>query len=251
MTSPISGFTSFSPRFVRAKLTFTVGNTVYDAGEHLINAFGVPSFVLGPSHSELNPLSMIGNQTRVEVRVLSQAPFTFACEGHFTCDQTESGVMLGISFTLSDREKTTLNTILKNEGIFPEFVRRYPRILFNRKAAVMPSRSMLQFIDREGEHLMIICDVRNLSPTGFQICTEDKRAARLGPTEVVRVQLQPRGDFLYPISLSASVKQVIHSVQPESGNRIWDFGLSIRMLQRKDKALFTELLRQVIDQLRG
>lgn len=237
----MTGNAGFSPKFVRAKVTFSVDGATFQAGEHLVNAAGVPGF----AWTHFDPLEYIGREANVALEIMAARPQALHCRGIFTCEQTDRSMSLGLFFELSADQKEVLNGLLASDGVLPDYIRKFPRIPFNDKIGVMPSRAIIRFF-AGNDDIIVVCDMENLSPSGFQVYTEDRRVQWIKPAEIVRVQLQPRGGFPQSVHLNANVKRIIHSVDFVTRNRRWYFGLSITTISNEHRAAFTELLRQIV-----
>ncbi|MEW6055286.1 MAG: PilZ domain-containing protein [Bdellovibrionota bacterium] len=237
--------TSFSPRFIKAKISFNIGNKVFPVGEHLINATGVPGF----KWTQFDPKETIGRRIKVAVQVIATPIFEFNCDAILTCESTEGGTALGLFFVLGEVETQQLNDAIAREGVLPDYVRKFPRIPFTESIPIMPSRTIMNFFSGT-EEVSVACDLDNLSPSGFQVLTEDQRIKVLTPGELVRAQIQPRGNFPSSIEAISAVKRVIHGIDAKTGNQRWQLGLSIMTISNEQKILFTELLRQVVNQMR-
>jgi hypothetical protein len=237
---------SFSPKFVKAKVSFRHENKWIEAGEHLINTSGVPGF----AWNEFNPMHVIGNRTKVHVELKSKMPYEFDCFALFTCEETEKALSLGLSFILPAETLSMLNTIIAAEGVLPDFVRKFPRVPYNPKITMMPSRAIVRFKDGDKTHTTV-CDIENLSPTGFQMYTEDRRVLHVSPGHAIEVELIPRGDFLESVKLPVVVRRVIHTIDQDTSNNRWYFGVSIGNMTAEAKSVFTDVLRLIIAQMRS
>jgi len=89
-------------------------------------------------------------------------------------------------------------------------------------------------------------DVTNLTPAGAE-----PHDIELSPGDVARIQIQPRGGFTHAISVNTAVKRLIHTVDPDSGNRKIFVGMSIMTISAEHKANFTDLLRTIVIQMRS
>jgi hypothetical protein len=232
---------SFSPKFVKGNITLKIDTETYPVGEQLLNASGVAGF----AWNAFDPLETIGKPVEVIIEVLCSQPYQLDCKALLTCERTEKSIALGLDFILTPSDTAVLNGIIAKEGVLPEFVRKFPRIHFNPHVGIMPSRVILRTF-QNGNDVEVVTDLDNISPSGLQVFTEDSRIALTPPGEVVRVSIQPRGEFLMPIHLTASVKRVIESVTPVTGNRRWFFGLNTVMISDESKPLFTDLLKRIV-----
>lgn len=236
---------NFSPRFIKARVTFRLDDTSYDLGENLINATGVP----GAAWDKFDPIESMGKKVQATLHVQSTEPFTINCPGTLTCEQTEAAASLGISLNLSDSDENALASAIEKDGILPDYIRAFPRIPYARKIGAMPAYAILRF--RLGnEEVLTVAELNNVSPSGFQIMTEDHRANALLPGENLRLVLVPRGETFNPITLSGKIRRVTHSADPVSGNMRLFFGVSIGSLTDFDRSGFTVMLRRVVSSLK-
>lgn len=237
---------SFSPKFVNALVHFEVDGTMHEAGEHLLNAAGVPGF----EWPGVDPMSLVGKPSRVRAKVQSTERYEFECDALFTCEQSETKFAIGLAFIPSPVVATTLSTIVGREGILPDYVRKFPRIHFNPKAGVMPSRAIMRFFC-DKKDVLAVTDVDNISPTGFQVVTEDRRVITIVPGDAARLIVMPRGDFPTAILFAGNVKRIIHTIDPESKNGRWYFGLGISPASPEMRSAFTDLMRLIVLQLKS
>lgn len=227
-------------------MAISVEKKFHQIGEHLINSAGVPGF----KWTQFDPITRVGHRTHVAAQTLSSNPFEFNCEGVFTCEQTETSSTLGLNFILPPKEAEILDTIAAKEGALPDFVRKFPRINYLQRVPIFPARVILRFFN-DGEDIMVSCDVENVSPSGLSVFSEDRRLEHMKPGEVVRVQIQPRGDFKGAINMNASVKRIVHTVDPLTSNARKFLGLAITTISNEHKVLFTDLLRMIVGFMRG
>ncbi|MBI3544650.1 MAG: PilZ domain-containing protein [Deltaproteobacteria bacterium] len=239
--------TSFSPRFVRAQVSFKYAGSNYRAGEHLINASGLPGF----KWKEFSPMEHLGKRVQVAVQVHTASPWEFHCDALITCERSAGSTdsCLGLTFLLSDADRARLNADVFKEGLLPDYVRKFPRIHFLPEVTVFPSRALVRFF-YSGEDVAVSCDVENISPTGFLVYTDDARTEALLADETVRVQLQPRGQWLRQINVNAQVKRVTHTVEPTTGIVRRYFGLAFTTMSAEAKINFTDLLKQIVLQVK-
>jgi hypothetical protein len=246
---------SFSPKFVKARLAFTIDGHLVDAGEHLLNSTGVPGFRWKSFQSkdvapQINPLEWVGRKTSVYAKTISSEPFQFNCDAMFTCEQTEKELTVGLVFLLKELETTTLDSIITQEGVLPDYVRKFPRIHYVPWVPVFPSRALVGFY-YDQEDITVSCDIENMSPSGLSLYSEDPRLRFLTPAEMTRVQIQPRGSFEKVIPLNAEIKRITHTIDPETHNPRKVLGLSITTISYDHKLEFTDLLRQIVTRMKG
>ncbi len=228
-----------------AKLKVWIANETYDLGEHLVNAAGVPAF----NWQQFDPMGWVGRSCRVNIKLLTQAPYEFESEALLTCEQTIRTTSLGIAFKMAPEDTVTLNAIVAAEGILPAFARKLPRIPFTDRISMMPSRAIV-FFSLGGTRTAIVTTVENLSPSGLQVTTEDLRALVLIPGTGVQVELQPRGKFGEPVVLNTEIKRIIYATHPTSRNSVRTFGLGIVSVPEEEKARFTQLLKLMVAAMR-
>ncbi|MBI2607150.1 MAG: hypothetical protein HYW49_13830 [Deltaproteobacteria bacterium] len=237
---------NFSPRFIKARVTFRLDDTAYDLGENLVNPSGVP----GAAWDKFDPIETMGKKVQATLNVRSSAPFTISCPGTLTCEQTEAAALLGVSLNLSDADTLALSAAIEKEGILPEYIRAFPRIPYAKKIGAMTAYAILRF--RLGnEEVLTVAELNNVSPSGFQVMTEDHRANALLPGENMKVMLVPRGETFNPINLAGKIRRVTHSADPVSGNMRLFFGVSIGSLTDYDRSGFTVMLRRVVGSLKA
>ena len=236
---------NFSPRFIKSKVMFQLDGVTHDFGEHLINLSGVP----GIEWPKFDPTAQVGKKVTVALQILCAAPFRITCVGTLTNEQTERGIMMGIALSLSDMDSKALLMTTEKEGVLPDYVRKFPRIPFMKRVNVMPSNALIRFAMAE-EEITAVSDVENISPTGFQIGTEDPRANCLLPGENLKVYFMPRGESYNIVNINGVIRRVTRAVDPVSGVSRISFGMSVGNISDDQRASFTHLLRKIVEQLK-
>lgn len=239
---------SFSPRFVRAKVSFNYNGENHQAGECLINSSGLP----GLPWKSFDPNEHLGRRVLAAVQVLGNTPWEFNCEALITSERsgTASGAALGLTFLFKPGDRAKLDSLVAAGGILPDYVRRFPRIHFMEHVPVFPSRAIVKFFYSQ-EDLAVACDIENLSPTGISVITDDARTDTLLPNETVRIQLQPRGPWLRAVAVNAQIKRITYAVDPLTGNVRRHLGLAITTMSAEARATYTDLLRAIVTSARG
>ncbi len=238
------GNPNFSPKFVKARIVFALGEQQFDFGEHLITASGVQ----GAPWDKFSSNKNVGQKITAHVKVLTTRPFKFACPGSLTCELTERATLLGIQFYLADSHLSAVNAAIDKEGILPEYARKYPRIPYSQIIGLMPSHAIVRYKIGD-ETVLSVFTMDNLSPTGLQVMSDDPRTEVLFPGEIVQIVLMPRGDQMTPVSLNVQIKRVIRSVDPVSENSRVQLGMVIHSITEDQKSLFTGLLRRVVEKI--
>ncbi len=237
---------NFSPRFIKARVTFRLDDTAYDLGENLVNAAGVP----GAAWDKFDPIETMGKKVQATLTIQSSAPFAINCPGTLTCEQTEAAALLGVSLNLSDADTLALFAVIEKEGILPEYIRAFPRIPYAKKIGAMPAYAILRFM-LGNEEVLTVAELNNVSPSGFQVMTEDHRANALLPGENMTLMPFPRSETLHPISLGGKIRRVTHSADAVSGNMRLFIGVSMGSLTDHDRSGFTVMLRRVVGALKS
>ena len=237
---------SFSPKFLKANVSFDLQGNTFGAGTQLISSNEILAFKWGG----FDPQQMAGSPVRIKLQTHSKIPYSVECNGFIACEKTESAKDLGFSFQLDQSESQVLAAMLDAEGIQPDFVRKFPRILFSKQYGCMPSRALLHQATAQGE-IHLSTDIENLSPTGISLYTEDYRAANFNPGEPFKVDLLPRGDFKNIISFEVVLKRHTHSISVESLNHFWKLGLGISLISNVQQTAFALLLKQIIQTIKN
>lgn len=237
---------NFSPKFIKAKVVFQFKEKTYDFGEHLINASGVP----GAAWTHFDPVPVVGEKVQIFMTIEASQPFKISCNGTLNYEQTERGTMLGLTpiFT-SAQTIQALDAAITKEGVLPDYIRKYPRIPFNRKIPVMPEIMLIKYM-MGPEEVTSAGVLDNLSPTGYQILTEDPRAHCILPGESVRTIFMPRGDLFQPVTLGGVVRRITKGRDPVSGNMRMFLGMSIGNISEEQKHMFTGMLRKVVEAMK-
>lgn len=238
---------SFSPKFLRAGVKFELDGHLYNAGDQLINLSGVPGF----EWTEFDPMQKIGVHVRVIAELYSidaNKKYTVECNGRLVCEQTARQSQLAIHVRMSPEDREYVEKTIADEGALPEYVRKFPRIGFNERIQAMPTLSILRF-KKTGRELMTACEIENLSPTGFQIATEDQRVEELKTGDAVVVEILPRGDFDKAVLCNCEIRRLVRSIDMDTENRRWAFGMAVIGMDENSKQSFSEMLRSMVVQL--
>lgn len=237
---------NFSPKFIKARISFTYESVTHDIGDQLINKAGVP----GIKWDKFDATTTVGKPVVVAMDILSSVPFKLNCKGTLNCEQTETTATLGITLNLAPEHIKQLDEAIEREGILPEYIRKFPRIPFTRKISVMPEHALIRY-NLGKEEIVSVATIENLSPTGFQMVTEDPRSNCLIPSETVKVIFAPRGNTFNPIMLAGTIRRLIRSHDPVSNNARMAFGMSIAQISDDQRTSFTSLLRNVVEELKN
>ncbi len=238
---------NFSPKFIKAKIKFQLDDRTYDVGEQLINTDGVPAF----KWEQFEPMDKIGKKCFVFGDIVAEnLKYQFSCDALMTCEETAIRRDLGLNFLMEPQDAKNLSEIVAKNGILPDYIRKFPRIVFLEQVGNMPARAILRQ-KLSDQTVDVVADVTDLSPTGFQVANEDVRCSLVIPSEKWDIIFQPRGDFATPITLSAEVKRIRHAMNPISGNMRRYFSMQIVAIGNQDKLLFAELLRKVVTRFKN
>lgn len=177
-------------------------------------------------------------------------PFKFSCTGTLTLENTEKDKFMGIALLLNANDTRQVDEVITQEGMLPEYVRKYPRIPYIHRVGMMPFNVLTEFLIGK-ERNTCVFHLDNISPSGFQVYTEDPRVACLQPGHSVFVSFMPRGDGFIPVQLPATIRRMIQSKDPVSENMRYYFGMSMGTVTVEQRLNYSALLRRIVEELKA
>lgn len=235
-----------APRCIRANVKFEADLETFEVENTLINKNGMP----GIPWSRFKPREWVGRRTNITIHVLCATPYEIECQGFFTCEETETSCFIGLQFLLETEDLKKIEETIRTEGTLPHYVRKYPRIPFQESLRIMPARAVM-ILSSATKLTLISWDIDNLSPTGLQISTEDKRALQFVAGVPIFIRIMPRGNFLDEIELQCMVKRIVYNVSPRTGNIKFLLGLHILSVPIQHKEAFVSMLRMIVSEIQA
>ncbi len=242
-----TGNLPFAPVFVRGDLYVTEGNTQLEFIDQQVSAYGVTGLPWGPLKEE----QYFGRKVRVKCRLRSSESgaqaWEFETDALISKEATLFSKLMGLKFMMEPKLKEALTRFVNQHGRFPtDYIRRYPRIPAAADISTFPLKAIVQ--TPEGSETMVF-EVRNLSPNGALISTENPIAQRILAGERVGLLLDARGWFPWNIEADCLVCRVTDEIAPESGNMTRLLGLRFMKMEQTHREAFTALLRDILQQI--
>ncbi len=229
-----------SPRnvYVRANFSFTLEGKNFTYVNQNISSFGIT----GLKWTLFDPRLALGREVKVSVEILAGERPKIEISGTLTSEKTAEAAYLGIKFKHTPTTESVLKRLIGAHGFIPaSHVRKYPRIPEEIGIPTMPSRAILS---NQGE--LIVLEIVNISPTGLLLRTENPRSTLIEPSQRLRGQIEPRGDFFMAINFEALVSRVTETTDENAGNTVRFLGIRILNFERGHQEAYLALLRDIL-----
>lgn len=217
-----------------------------------------PFGVLGLPWPPLNPTHDFGKRVQVHVRALGpDRTLAFRTDAIIIREKTARASHMGLQFILSEQNRKNLSDFILKNGFYPKsYTRKYPRIPsqeqlrnFPLHASGMPLKKK-GYVTEETERHPLLFDVKNISPGGILLSTENPNAAAIRPSTDLKLVLDPRGQFTSSIEIKSTVCRVQENFNLTNKNRVRLFGVKLTQISPKDKIAFHQLLKEIIGQIK-
>lgn len=236
--------------FIKANLFFKVDPFALEFANRAISTYGVHGLPWAP----LSPDQHFGRKVMVEIRIEVPMSLTIQTEATILYEQSTHGELMGLRFHLDEESRTLLSELIAEHGHYPtQYIRKYPRIPLSESVRTFPLRVIGTLIPDEAQldPPPIIFDVRDLSPTGILLTTENPFALSLRPGSRLDLTLEPRGDFLIRVRVQGTICRAMDEKDIKSGNLIRFFGIRFTRLDAENRAAFSELLKDILIQIKN
>lgn len=241
-TAPVSA-PQFAPIFVKGHVKVTIGKQTLEFVHQNVSAFGVTGLPWG----DLDPQEYFGARVSAQITLLAAGGMRFHTQATILRESTAVAEHFGLKFIPDAELKHQLAEFVSKNGVYPtEYLRKYPRIPAAREITTFPVHASVR---REGKMQSFALDIRNLSPNGMLLSTENAMALRITPGERLDLTLDPRGWFPFQITLQVLVCRVTDEKLPETHNTLRYLGLRILRIDEPHRTAFLDLLRDILVQL--
>lgn len=245
----VDQLTALTPVFAKGHLMVTLSQGEQAPTLHFpnqnISLFGVR----GLSWGALDPAEWFGKHVRVQGRMLAGAGLAFDTDAVILRESTEKSEQFGLKFFLSDETKIRLQSHLTRHGKSPvAYVRKYPRIPLDESITTFPTHVAIK---REGKYQSFVMNIRNLSPNGMLLSSENPMALRITPGEQLDMVIDPRGWFPFQIKMRVLVCRITDEWIGQNRNIARMIGIRFLRLEESDRQSYLELLRDILSQLQA
>ncbi len=238
------------PVFVNADLSFKAGGVDLIFKNRLVSQFGVSSLPWGP----LRPVEVFGTHTVARIEVQRPRREVLQIPALILREQTRSQSLLCLRFRASQLQLSPLMRLIEVAGTSPrEYQRRYPRIPADSVLATVPMHATLVPREARVKGLIpspLVFNVRNLSPNGVLLSSENRLAEFLLPGGGVEIVLEPRGWFPTQVHVKGEICRIYEDLAVNSGNRVRYLGVQFTEIAPAERETFLELLKDVLVRLK-
>ena len=226
---------------VKVRLTFTLGEQLYDIIHQDVSLYGVS----GLPWNGQTPFKYLGKVVLAQIR-LPYAADALNVEAKIFIEKTAVGEHMGLRFLLSEAQRNDLIEAIEKHGYYPtEYLRKYPRIPADPKIPTFPLSALATH-----QNQTLVFDVVNLSPSGILLKSENSATQGLKPNERLHLQLEPRGWFPDIIHADGMICRVSIEIDPVSQNTAYFFGIKFIRLEDKSRFAFIDLLRDILTRVK-
>lgn len=217
-----------------------------------ISIYGANGLPWGRLSSE----RLIGKDVEVVLKAPASDPVELRATARINREHSSAGEQMALKFALNPEQQDVLRKIIRNHGFYPtEYIRKYPRIPVDSSIGTFPlhllgfpSSSQRNRIDQTDE---IIFEVRNLSPNGVLLATENPFASSIVPSERLKLIFDPRGNFPVRIVVEGMVCRVIEEISSKSKNVVRLFGIKFLSVEGEDRGAFLDLLKDILAKMKS
>lgn len=234
--------------FLRADLTFSVGDHTLHFEEKNVSSFGV----FGLPWPPLTPSKHFGNRVELQLRILALKNMRLQTMATLVREVTSSGEFMGVRLDMDSDTQIELRALIEQYGYCPaEFVRKFPRIPSNDWIQSFPMELTAIPHGTAGELPgVMILDIRNVSPGGVMASSENPFGLRVQPKDVFEIAFEPRGPFRERIVAQAQVLRILEEPMHATGNVRRHFGFKFVSMSEQDRAHYLERIKQILNRVR-
>lgn len=241
----------FPPIFLKADLSFDIDQHRIRIQNKPISANGVSGLHWAP----LNPKEHFGRSVMATLHILVPNAVSLQTRASISRELSTQADHMGLKFYLDDSQKALLQEIVKEHGFFPtEYLRKFPRIPSDASIPTFPLRVIANLIPENRirqDHLPIIFEIKNISPNGMLLTTENRLALSVKPGDRMRIVFEPRGEFMLRVVANGLICRIIDEIEPTTGNTIKFFGIKFVSLSDDNQAALLELLKDILERIKG
>jgi hypothetical protein len=233
-----------APVFIKGQLAVRFQDHNLEFQRKNISIFGVTGLPWGP----LNALQHFGKPAEVSVKVASDDGYTFKSSALIMREYTLYSEHMGIRLLLEQQDRDELAKRISRHGFFPtDYIRKYPRIPSDPRIQTFPLHVMGTL---ESSEQPIVFGVKDLSPNGLLVSTENQAALKMTAGERLNIVIDPRGWFPAQIRCQAMVCRITDDLDAKTGNLTRYVGLRFSKIDDFNKASFLDLMKDILARLK-
>lgn len=207
-----------------------------------------PFGVTGLSWGDLDSNDWFGRKVTVHVQLLIGGGLRFKTQAYVLRESTAVAEHFGLKFELGDEEGKKLQEFVRAQGTYPtEYLRKYPRIPATKQITTFPVHAAVR---REGKYQTFVLDIKNLSPNGILLSSENPMALRIVPGERLELTIDPRGWFPFQIKVQALVCRIVDEKLGDNQNIYRLIGMRFLKVEEPHRTAFLDLLRDILSQMK-
>jgi hypothetical protein len=231
------------PVFIKGRLTLVCGKYRLEFTRKNVSIFGISGLPWGP----LSAQEHFGKPVDLKVEIASLDHYGFTTTGYIMREYTLYSEHMAIRLRLDPETQREVRARIQKHGFFPtDYIRKYPRIPSNPKIQSFPLNVIAQI---DGHADPIVFGLRDISPNGVLISTENQASLRLKPGDRIQIALDPRGWFPAQIRCQAMVCRVSDDLEPGSGNLTRYLGVRFTKIDDMNRAAFLDLMKDILQRL--
>jgi hypothetical protein len=232
------------PVFIKGQMALRFEGQTLEFLRKNISVFGVTGLPWGP----LNAQQHFGKPAEVSVKVASDDGFTFISPALIMREYTLYSEHMGVRLLLGTRERDELSQRISRHGFFPtDYIRKYPRIPSDPRIQTFPLH-VIGTLEESSQP--IVFDVKDLSPNGLLISTENQAALKLTAGERLNIAIDPRGWFPAQIRCQAMVCRITDDLDAKTRNLTRYVGLRFSKIDDFNKSAFLDLMKDILARLK-
>lgn len=239
---------------INGKISFEIEDQTYELEGCEISEEGA----LFLPWKNLSPNQHLGLKTQVTLTIKDTETTNLVVEGQLQREADLSQDCLNIKFYWTPEKLNVYKDLEKKIGQEPKRrQRKLPRIEGNDKLKYFPKNVFLYKSSADaGEFntlggIPIISDLRDISPHGALVTTENQISFKIEIGEEVILVIEPRGAYNHQVRIRAQIVRTIDEFARENGNRIRKLGMKFLKIHPLDLQHFKQLMTLIIEELQG
>ena len=238
---------------INGKISFGIEDQTYELEGCEISEEGV-SYL---PWKTLSPDQHLGLKTQVTLTIKDAETSNLVVEGQISREVDLSQDCLNIKFNWTQEKLKTYKDLEKKLGHeSQQKQRKLPRIPGNDKLKYFPKNIFLYKSSADAGEFNtlgtpIISDVRDISPHGALVTTENQISFKIEVGEEVVIVIEPRGTYNHQVRIHAQIVRTIDEFVKENGNRVRKLGMKFLKIHPLDLQHFKQLMTLIIEELQG
>lgn len=237
--------------FLKGHLYFTVDQHALEFIHQPISPWGVGGLPWSP----LDPELYNGKIVTLTLKIPSLGPKNIITPAMILRERTATTDSMCIKFMLDTHHLSLLRSEIQKYGSIPSnYARKYPRIPLNDWISTFPKTVRIKstFFSGTVPDGQLDFQVLNLSPNGALVSSSHAAARFLKPGTRVELSFPPYGHFPATVEVGGMVRRTMDEFSSEPGNStiIRHLGIQFTRISEVDKAVFLELLKEILTQIK-